>query len=62
MTDDTSLAWRELNDGLACLDTSCIGLDSDNGLLYVGTNGGSVWRLTLGDSDLDGEDIVDPNE
>ena len=58
MTDDTGLTWRELNDGLACLDTSCIGIDSDNGLLYVGTNGGSIWRLAVNRMDLDNDGIV----
>jgi photosystem II stability/assembly factor-like uncharacterized protein len=61
-TDDAGLTWRALNDGLGCLETLCIALDSDNGLLYVGTNGGSVWRLEVGASGIEGESIVDPNE
>jgi photosystem II stability/assembly factor-like uncharacterized protein len=61
-TDDTGSSWRPLNDGLGCLDASCIAFDSDNGLLYVGTNGGSVWRLAVGASGQDGGGIVDPNE
>jgi photosystem II stability/assembly factor-like uncharacterized protein len=60
-TDDAGLTWRALNDGLDCLETLCIALDSDNGLLYVGTNGGSVWRLSVGTSGMEGEGIVDPN-
>jgi len=55
---DAGSSWRELNDGLACLDTSCIALDSDNGLLYVGTNGGSVWRLAVAPIDLNSDGIV----
>ena len=61
-TDDTGSSWRELNEGLGCLNTSCIGLDSDNGLLYVGTIGGSVWRLAVGVSGQDGEGEMDPDE
>ena len=61
-TDDAGLTWRGLNDGLSCLDTLCIALDSDNDLLYVGTNGGSVWRLALGPLDPDGGNIVNLGE
>jgi len=57
-TDDAGSSWRELNDGLACLDTSCIVLDSDNSLLYVGTNGGSVWRRSIAPIDLNSDGIV----
>jgi photosystem II stability/assembly factor-like uncharacterized protein len=51
-TDDAGGSWRELNDGLGCLETLCIDLDSQNGLLFVGTNGGSVWRLETTPTDL----------
>jgi hypothetical protein len=61
-TDDIGLTWRELNGGLGCLDTSCIALDLVNGLLYVGTNGGSVWRLELDHSGQDGEVVVESEE
>jgi len=57
-TDDAGYSWREFNDGLACLDTSCIALDSDNDLLYVGTNGGSVWRRSVAPIDLNSDGIV----
>ncbi len=46
-TDDAGGSWRELNDGLGCRESLCIDLDSSNGLLFVGTDGGSVWRLEL---------------
>ena len=49
-TNDRGLSWRELNDGLESLETLCIGLDSENDLLFIGTNGNSVWRLNLGET------------
>jgi len=61
-TDDVGSSWRQLNDGLDCLDTSCIAFNSDNGLLYVGTNGGSVWRLALDPSGPDAGNIVNLDE
>jgi len=57
-TDDAGSSWREFNDGLACLNASCIALDSDNCLLYVGTNGGSVWRRSVAPIDLNSDGIV----
>lgn len=62
VTDDAGLTWRGLNDGLDCLDALCIALDSDNDLLYVGTNGGSIWRLALGTLDPDGGNVADLDE
>ncbi len=55
-TNDRGSSWQQLNDGLDCLKTLCIGLDSENGLLFIGTDGGSVWRLSLDEtnpSDVD---------
>lgn len=49
-SNDRGSTWLELNDGLDYLKTLCIGLDSENDLLYIGTNGGSVWRLSLGET------------
>jgi hypothetical protein len=49
-TNDRGLSWGQLNDGLESLETLCIGLDSENDLLFIGTDGGSVWRLNLGET------------
>jgi len=62
-TNDRGSSWMELNDGLGYLKTLCIGLDSENDLLFIGTDGGSVWRLNLGESnpsevDLNSDDVV----
>lgn len=46
-TADIGLSWQEMNNGLGCLKTLCIELDRENGWLFVGTDGGSVWRLGL---------------
>ena len=46
-SDDTGATWQEVNDGLGYLDSLCIDIDSRSRLLYVGTGGGSVWRLRL---------------
>jgi photosystem II stability/assembly factor-like uncharacterized protein len=51
-SNDRGSTWQDLNNGLGCLETLCIGLDSENDLLYVGTNGGSVWRLNLTETNL----------
>lgn len=62
-TNDRGSSWVELNDGLGYLKTLCIGLDSENDLLFIGTDGGSVWRLSLGetnpsDVDLNSDGVV----
>ena len=49
-SNDSGSTWRELNDGLDFKRTLCIGLDSENDLLFLGTDGGSVWRLNLGET------------
>lgn len=49
-TDDEGLTWQEVNDGLGHLDSLCLDIDVLGRLLYVGTNGGSVWRLILPDA------------
>jgi len=57
---DGGATWRPLNDGLGCLETLCIGLDSENGLLFVGTDGGAVWRTGI--IDLNDDGAVDFND
>jgi hypothetical protein len=47
-TEDRGTSWQQLNDGLGCRRTLCADLDKENGLLYIGTDGGSVWRLNVG--------------
>ena len=64
-SNDAGSTWQELNDGLECLDILCIDFDPENRLLYVGTDGGSVWRLALGPSDSTGQEyfvVVDDFE
>ena len=64
-TNDGGSTWQELNDGLGCLEILCIDFDSENRLLYVGTDGGSVWRLVLGPSSSSGQEyfvVVDDFE
>jgi len=51
-SEDRGSSWLELNDGLDYLKTLCIGLDSENDILFIGTDGGSVWRLDLGETSL----------
>ncbi len=62
-TNDHGSSWVELNNGLGHLKTLCIGLDSENDLLFIGTDGGGVWRLSLGetkpsDVDLNSDGVV----
>jgi len=49
-SDDFGSTWQSVNDGLGHLACLCIDIDVQNRLLYVGTNGGSVWRLVLPDA------------
>ena len=56
-TSDGGSSWQQLNDGLGCLKALSMGLDSENGWLYVGTDGGAVWRLGIVDVNNDG--VVD---
>ena len=56
-TEDHGSSWLELNDGLGYLKTLCIALDSENDILYIGTDGGSVWRLDLGETSLSDVDL-----
>ncbi|MFB0554296.1 MAG: WD40/YVTN/BNR-like repeat-containing protein [Phycisphaerae bacterium] len=56
-SEDRGTSWLELNDGLDYLKTLCIGLDSENDILYIGTDGGSVWRLDLGETSLSDVDL-----
>ena len=51
-TRDGGSSWGELNDGLECLNALCLGLDSENGLLFLGTYGGGVYRLRVAESHL----------
>lgn len=54
-TSDGGSSWHELNDGLECLKALSMDLDSENGWLYVGTDGGAVWRLGIVDVNNDGD-------
>jgi hypothetical protein len=49
-SDDAGSTWQQVNDGLGHLACLCIDIDTQNRLLYVGTDGGSVWRLSLPDA------------
>lgn len=49
-TDDEGVTWQPVNDGLGHLDSLCLDIDPRGRLLYAGTNGGSVWRLSLPDA------------
>jgi hypothetical protein len=49
-SDDAGATWQEVNDGLGYFACSCIDIDTQNRLLYLGTDGGSVWRLSLPDA------------
>lgn len=53
-TLDGGSSWHRLNDGLECLKVLSMGLDSENGWLYAGTDGGAVWRLGIVDVNNDG--------
>jgi photosystem II stability/assembly factor-like uncharacterized protein len=53
-TSDGGSTWNQLNDGLECLKVLSMGLDSENGWLYAGTDGGAVWRLGIVDVNSDG--------
>ena len=56
-TPDEGATWRTFNEGLGCLETLCLDLDSENGWLFAGTDGGAVWRI--GVIDLNYDDAVD---
>ena len=49
-SQDEGATWLEVNDGLGFLNSTCIDIDIPQRLLYVGTAGGSVWRLMLPDA------------
>ncbi|HEC04465.1 MAG TPA: hypothetical protein ENI81_13100 [Phycisphaerales bacterium] len=49
-SEDEGATWRQENDGLGHLESLCIDIDPVNRFLYVGTNGGSAWRLSLPDA------------
>ena len=49
-SQDEGATWQEVNDGLGRLESLCIDIDPHHRLLYVGTNGGGVWRLSLPDA------------
>ena len=51
-SEDRGASWQALNDGLGVMNIKCMDLDAKNAFLYVGTNGGSVWRLSLPASPL----------
>jgi len=41
-------SWTEMNNGLFDDDVNCMDFDATNGVLYVGTNGGGVFRSSVG--------------
>ncbi|MHC4323424.1 MAG: WD40/YVTN/BNR-like repeat-containing protein [Planctomycetota bacterium] len=49
-SDDYGSTWQQVNEGLGHLECLCIDIDTQNRLLYVGTDGGSVWRMLLPDA------------
>ncbi len=49
-SQDEGATWQQDNDGLGHLNSLCIDIDTRNRFLYVGTNGGSIWRLSLPDA------------
>jgi hypothetical protein len=49
-SQDEGATWQQDNDGLGHLQSLCIDIDTRNRFLYVGTNGGSIWRLSLPDA------------
>ncbi len=46
-SQDEGVTWLEVNEGLGFLDSLCIDIDYHHRLLYLGTSGGSVWRMSL---------------
>ena len=42
-------SWSAMNSGLGDLNCLCLGLDRVNGYLFVGTDGGGVYRTPVGD-------------
>jgi hypothetical protein len=44
---DRGATWQDLNDGLGFLKCLVLALDPVNGYLFVGTDGGGIWRTTL---------------
>jgi hypothetical protein len=66
-SDDCGATWQELNDGLGCLNILRIAVDTENGLLFAGTDGSSVWRLDVGlpsgfRADLNDDGIVNSGD
>ena len=51
-SDNAGVSWQECNNGLGNLNILTLDIDKTNGILYVGTNGGSVWRLRMLDEHL----------
>ena len=49
-SDNDGSTWQQVNDGLGHLACLCIDIDAQSRLLYVGTNGGSVLRMSLPDA------------
>ncbi|MFH1741133.1 MAG: hypothetical protein ABIH23_19195 [bacterium] len=44
---DGGQSWEAFNNGLDCLEPRCMDIDPANGYLYIGTQGGGVWRIPL---------------
>ena len=48
ISTDGGSSWTMMNDGLFDKDVNCIDFDAINGVLYVGTDGGGVFRSSVG--------------
>jgi hypothetical protein len=59
---DGAVTWTQMNDGLINKDVQCMDLDAVNGVLYVGTDGGGVFRNPVGTGVNDDEDAIVPRE
>lgn len=47
VTTNSGTDWSELNTGLAVKNIQCMDIDPANNLLYIGTYGGGVYRMSL---------------
>jgi hypothetical protein len=50
-SDDRGLSWASLKDGLDYQKMLRLALDSENNILFAGTDGGGAYRLNLDDED-----------
>lgn len=47
MTTNSGTDWSELNTGLAVKNIQCMDVDPVNNVLYIGTYGGGIYRMSL---------------